>query len=105
MSLRLRDRPPEGSTSSAPSPGPSSCPATPRPAITDAAHLHALQRAVLARGEFIASTSFLVAEFRRPEFQVEASATWEDYVSGEAIEARFAASYYFGGAVKSAEVQ
>jgi uncharacterized protein YfaS (alpha-2-macroglobulin family) len=54
--------------------------------------------------EHITGTSFLVAEFRRPDFQVEATTVQPDYVSGETIEADFEATFYFGGAVEGAEV-
>jgi uncharacterized protein YfaS (alpha-2-macroglobulin family) len=56
-------------------------------------------------GPNIAGTSVLVAEFRRPEFQVEATTPKpEGYVSGDTAIADFAASYYFGGAVAGADV-
>ncbi|HEU0072862.1 MAG TPA: alpha-2-macroglobulin family protein, partial [Dehalococcoidia bacterium] len=54
---------------------------------------------------FITGSSFLVAEFRRPEFEVTASTVDADYISGETIEADFEAAYYFGGAVQGAEVR
>jgi alpha-2-macroglobulin len=54
--------------------------------------------------EYLTGTSFLVAEFRRPEFQVEATTVQPDYISGETIEADFEASFYFGGAVTNAKV-
>ena len=54
--------------------------------------------------EHIAGASFLVAEFRRPEFQVTPSTVEPGYVSGETIEAQFEASYYFGGALAGAKV-
>jgi len=52
----------------------------------------------------IASNSFLVAEFRKPELQVEVSAAKTSYVDGEAIDVRTTASYFFGGAVEGAQV-
>jgi hypothetical protein len=59
-----------------------------------------------ARGDpaHITGTSFLVAQFRRPEFQVEATPSQPGYVSGETIAVDFAASFYFGGAVDGAKV-
>ena len=54
--------------------------------------------------EYITGTSFLVAEFRRPEFEVTASTVQPGYVSGETIEADFEATYYFGGGVAGATV-
>ncbi len=56
-------------------------------------------------GPYITGTSILVAEFRRPEFQVDASTPQPGYVSGETVEADFEASYYFGGAVAGAKVE
>ena len=54
--------------------------------------------------DYIAGTSFLVAQFRRPEFQVEATASQPGYISGETIAVDFEASFYFGGAVEGAKV-
>ncbi len=56
------------------------------------------------RTDFITGTSFLVAQFRRPEFQVQATALETDYISGENIAVDFEATFYFGGAVEGAKV-
>ncbi|HEV8535368.1 MAG TPA: Ig-like domain-containing protein [Candidatus Limnocylindria bacterium] len=53
----------------------------------------------------IAGNSFLVAEFRAPEFQVEVSAAKPSYVDGETIDARTTASFFFGGALAGASVE
>ena len=53
----------------------------------------------------IASTSFTVAEFRVPEFEVEARTPREHYVDGERIEAEARASFFFGGPVEGASVE
>ncbi|MFN0146644.1 MAG: Ig-like domain-containing protein [Dehalococcoidia bacterium] len=53
----------------------------------------------------VAGTSFLVAEFKRPEFQVEVAAAKPSYASGESIEASATASFFFGGAVSGAAVE
>jgi len=51
----------------------------------------------------VASTSFRVAAYRKPEFTVEVSADRERYRQGETIRAEAAAAYYFGGAVAGAD--
>ncbi|HEY4689157.1 MAG TPA: Ig-like domain-containing protein, partial [Anaerolineae bacterium] len=58
----------------------------------------------LARGTAggFASTyngTFLVAEYRRPEFTVEVTPAKDEYVQGEKIQFDVQASYFFGGAV------
>ena len=53
----------------------------------------------------VAGTSFLVAEFRVPEFEVTASTAAQDYVNGDAIAARVAATFFFGGAVAGTPVE
>jgi uncharacterized protein YfaS (alpha-2-macroglobulin family) len=50
-------------------------------------------------------TSFLVAEYRAPEFQVEVQTDAAEYVQGDEIDVTAQASYFFGGAVADAEVQ
>ncbi|HET7699775.1 MAG TPA: MG2 domain-containing protein, partial [Candidatus Limnocylindria bacterium] len=57
------------------------------------------------QGHQIASSSILIAEFRKPEFQVELGADRLSYVSGETIEATTSATFFFGGAVASARVE
>lgn len=47
---------------------------------------------------------FNVAEYRKPEFLVEVSASAADILAGEAVTATVSASFYSGGAVPGAEV-
>ena len=53
----------------------------------------------------IAATSFTVAEFRTPEFEVDVAADSADYRDGDAITADVQASFFFGGAVADAGVE
>jgi len=53
----------------------------------------------------VASNSFLVAEFRKPEFQVSVAAGKASYVDGDTIDAQATASFFFGGAVSGAGVE
>ena len=53
----------------------------------------------------IAGNSFLVAEFRTPEFQVAISADQPAYVNGDTIGVRASASFFFGGALAGMPVQ
>ncbi|HKY51732.1 MAG TPA: Ig-like domain-containing protein, partial [Candidatus Limnocylindria bacterium] len=55
-------------------------------------------------GYHIASNSFLVAEFRKPEFQVDVAPAKTSYTDGESISVRTDASFFFGGAVAGAPV-
>ena len=48
--------------------------------------------------------SFTVAEYRKPEFQVQVTASPANLLAGETITANVAASYYSGGGVKGAAV-
>ena len=50
-------------------------------------------------------TSFQVAEYRKPEFQVEVTTDAAEYVQGDTFEVTAEATYFFGGAVADAEVQ
>ncbi len=50
------------------------------------------------------SQSFLVSEFRRPEFQVEVTAAKDEYAAGETIQFDAQANYFFGGAVSGGKV-
>ncbi|MBN1249422.1 MAG: Ig-like domain-containing protein [Anaerolineae bacterium] len=50
-------------------------------------------------------TSFLVAEYRVPEFQVEVQTDAAEYVQGDEINATAQATYFFGGAVADAKVR
>ena len=51
-----------------------------------------------------ASTSFSVAEFRTPEFEVEVGTAEEHYVAGDTIATETEARFYFGAPVGGAEV-
>jgi uncharacterized protein YfaS (alpha-2-macroglobulin family) len=53
----------------------------------------------------ITGNSFLVAEFRKPEFQVEVNTNRQSYVNGDTIDVRTEATYFFGGAVDDAPVE
>jgi uncharacterized protein YfaS (alpha-2-macroglobulin family) len=55
-------------------------------------------------GEVVGSIGFNVAEYRKPEFQVEVGAAPQDLLPGESFAATIQASYYSGGAVADAEV-
>src|SRR6266545_3933832 len=53
----------------------------------------------------IAGNSFLVAEFRTPEFQVVVTTPRASYVNGDAIDATTAATFFFGGGLEGAPVE
>lgn len=53
----------------------------------------------------VAGNSFLVAEFRKPEFQVEMSTGKPSYINGDAIDVTVESTFYFGGAVPGAPVE
>ncbi len=55
--------------------------------------------------EFYTGTSFRVAEYKTPEFQVEVATDQDAYLNGERISAAANASYYFGGPVANARVR
>jgi len=48
---------------------------------------------------------FLVAEYRKPEFQLDVSTDKKDYLAGEEIIARVHATYFFGGPLNDAKVE
>jgi uncharacterized protein YfaS (alpha-2-macroglobulin family) len=50
-------------------------------------------------------TSFQVAEYRKPEFQVEVETDALEYVQGDEIEVAAQATYFFGGPVADAKVR
>ncbi len=52
--------------------------------------------------DFYAGTSFRVAEYRQPEFEVSVETDRPGYLSGDLINVTVQASYYFGGAVANA---
>ncbi|MEK6208484.1 MAG: Ig-like domain-containing protein, partial [Chloroflexota bacterium] len=53
----------------------------------------------------VASNSFLVAEFRKPEFEVTVTSGLTSYVNGDTIDAKATASFFFGGAVAGAGLE
>jgi uncharacterized protein YfaS (alpha-2-macroglobulin family) len=53
----------------------------------------------------VAGNSFLVAEFRKPEFEVGVAAGRASYVDGDTIDAKATASFFFGGAVGGAGLE
>nr|MBC7244834.1 Ig-like domain-containing protein [Chloroflexota bacterium] len=55
-------------------------------------------------GEQSFSTSFQVAEYRKPEFVVTVTPDKDEYIQGDEITVDIAASYYFGGPVANAQV-
>lgn len=55
--------------------------------------------------EHVAGTSFAVAEFRKPEFQVEVATDRQSYASGDSIEAKVTATYFFGGGLEGAALE
>ena len=55
--------------------------------------------------DFITSRSFIVAEFRTPEFSVDVRTEGENFVDGETVPTTAAATFFFGGAVSDARVQ
>ncbi len=54
--------------------------------------------------KFYSGVGFQVAEYRAPEFQVEVKADQTEYYDGDTIRAEVNSSYFFGGAVKDANV-
>lgn len=53
----------------------------------------------------VTGNSFLVAEFRNPEFEVSVAAGRASYVDGDTIDAKATASFFFGGAVTGAALE
>lgn len=51
------------------------------------------------------AAGFKVAEYRKPEYQLEVTTAKKRYTRGEKIEAAVAAEYYFGAPVAGAEVE
>ena len=64
-------------------------------------------RVRLARGNglSVTSTSFTVAEYRKPEFEVWMETGRADYIDGEQIDVATHASFFFGGPVAGADVE
>ena len=57
------------------------------------------------RSNGIAWTSFTVAEFRVPEFEVELATPAADYVDGDTVPAEAQATFFFGGPVPDSAVE
>ena len=55
--------------------------------------------------EQILNAEFQVAEYRKPEFQVQVATDRVDYVQGESIQVTAEASYFFGGPVADSQVR
>ncbi len=55
-------------------------------------------------GDWLGSTSFVVAEFRKPTFQVEVSAAKPDILVGDTVQVTVNAEFFAGGAVANADV-
>ncbi|MGC9399998.1 MAG: Ig-like domain-containing protein [Anaerolineae bacterium] len=55
--------------------------------------------------DFLGSTNFQVAEYRKPEYEVRVTTDREAYLNGETIDATAEAEYYFGGPVADADVR
>ena len=53
---------------------------------------------------FIAFRSFIVAEFRTPEFSVDVRTSGENFVDGETVPTTVSGTFFFGGAVSDARV-
>jgi hypothetical protein len=54
---------------------------------------------------YVAGNSFLLAEFRTPEFQVAVTTPQSSYVNGDTITATTAATFFFGGGLEGAPVE
>jgi len=53
----------------------------------------------------VTGTSFLVAEFRVPEFEVAVSTGKPSYANGDSIDAKATAAFFFGGALTGAKTE
>jgi len=60
--------------------------------------------AQMADLDLYAGASFLVAEYRKPEFQVQVTTDRDAYLAGDTMQVTAEATYYFGGAVADAPV-
>ena len=72
--------------------------------LSEAASIGDYSMSLDIKGRFYANTSFQVAEYRAPEFQVTVTADKNEYINGEAIRVESASSYFFGGPVSDAAV-
>ena len=57
------------------------------------------------RSDSFAASSFTVAEFRKPEFQVAVETDKQAYTNGESIQAKTTATFFFGGTLEGAAVE
>lgn len=55
--------------------------------------------------EFSSSISFRLAEYKKPEYQVEVKTDQDAYLAGDNINVTGEATYYFGGPVANADVE
>ncbi len=53
----------------------------------------------------VAYETFEVAQYRKPEYQVEVKPLQARYVAGEKVKAKIHATYFFGGPVANAQVK
>ncbi|MBI5876961.1 MAG: Ig-like domain-containing protein [Chloroflexi bacterium] len=58
-----------------------------------------------ANRKYFGSVGFTVAEYRKPEFQVDVKTNKAEYANGETINLDAATTYFFGGPVADAKVQ
>lgn len=63
-----------------------------------------IQLRVGNNNQYIAGNSFLLAEFRTPEFQVAVTTPQSSYVNGDTIEVSSLATFFFGGGLEGAPV-
>jgi uncharacterized protein YfaS (alpha-2-macroglobulin family) len=63
-----------------------------------------IQARVGNNSPYIAGNSFLLAEFRTPEFQVAVTTPQLSYVNGDSIDVISAATFFFGGGLSGAPV-
>ncbi len=61
--------------------------------------------AALYNKRTLASTTFRVAEYRKPDYRLEVTTDRPAYMDGDEIAATVEATYYFGGAVSDAPVE
>ena len=54
--------------------------------------------------QYLASQTFTVAAYRKPEYEVEVTSAEAEYVQGASIAAKVKSTYYFGGPVAGAKV-
>ena len=74
-------------------------------AIGDYRILLDANRGNLNQYDSFAGSSFTVAEFRKPEFQVAVETDKPAYTNGESIQAKTTATFFFGGALEGAALE